>query len=191
MAAIVIGIYTRQAGVWQRCNGGTPGGFSGPQVNAGGTWFNCDDVHYYAGAWQYVWRNINGEIGPGFYSASDSSVGSPWSVDCWISPQIDGSVDRKHNQSTQTNWSSWRLYDCGRSYQWYFSRAGGATYVIDEPPLLVWNAPHNNGRCWISNSGTGFFGTTKTWTFYVRNTPYTATQEVGTIQLQLDAEGNQ
>ena len=140
MTATEIGIYTRQAGVWERCNAGTPEGFSGPQVRQGGTWQNIVVGYAKASAvWKECWVNIDGEIELSnvfTLFASDTS-GPSYQCTCQWYFDSDGSfLYRAYNNNnpppTYTEVSGeWRKFDNGRTYQiWYdiTDQSGPATW---------------------------------------------------------------
>ena len=195
-AAKLIGVYARQAGVWERCNGGTPTGFSGPQVKATGSWRNCDWVHGKASsAWQVTWTNINGEV-----PAPD--MGNFYSEDFDFSPYVlfasmiiksNGSVTRSINGTTQSDYTSWRDYDCGRAKEWHVLRDTNysGTYNTTEPTLSTWSNVSGSLTFECERSGTGFFNYDDGWAFYVRDTERAdplGSVPRGDVDIHLDAE---
>lgn len=128
--ATVVGVFVRQAGVWERANGGTPTGFSGPQVRQAGVWNNCVVVESYIGGWQVSWVNIDGEISieDNSKSASDP-VGPPWSA----------SVTFNFN-GDDVGGEDWRDYDCGRDYEIKFTEdlSGSWDPWTTHPTLATW-----------------------------------------------------
>lgn len=140
----VIGVYVRQAGVWERANAGTPEGFSGPQVYQTG-WKNCVEVRAKASSvWQYSWVNIDGEINLSAQSAvaEEISVGPTWFIEGGFQFQNDGEIFRQQNPGTpnETVWTyraNWRNYDCGRDYEIKFERSSGIP-ADTEPGLDTW-----------------------------------------------------
>ena len=172
--AKLIGVYARVSGVWQRINGGTPEGFSGPQVKASGVWHNCDWVHGYATGWQVTWTNINGEIPGstdiGTVNATDFDV-SPYSLDANVVLKPDGSISRKNNSITTHNYSQWRDYDCGREKQWHVLRDVNysGTYNTVEPTLSTWTDFTADVTFACAKSGVGFLNYDDGWAYYIRD----------------------
>lgn len=154
----VIGVYVYKGGSWQRANAGTPTGYSGPQVRQAGVWNNCIRVRARASSvWQYCWVNIDGEINITTQdnTSIDFSFDPPYSarVDYWIND--DGTVDVRADPGsypTRTEVSSWRNYDCGRTYQYRFIENG--------PDLWTY---HNTLNTWADISGDPAFGVSITF----------------------------
>lgn len=129
--ATEVGIYVRQAGVWERANAGTPEGFSGPQVHSGSVFVNSSNVRTYASSvWNYCWVNIDGEINLLNYTCNDFDL-SPYSLSAWFRFNNDGTIDRKNFGTVTDTYANWRTYDCGRDYEIKFEAASPGNY--DEP----------------------------------------------------------
>lgn len=117
----VIGVYSRQAGVWERANGGTPAGFRGVYSRQGGVWEPCSPVYARAsGVWEYCWLTVDGEIDLVNFSKFSFDFGSPGSarVDYWLN--YDGTIDGRALPGIPTGREEigqWRYYDNGREYQ--------------------------------------------------------------------------
>ena len=147
----VIGVYVRQAGVWERANGGTPIGYSGPQVRQAGVWNNCNLVRAKASSvWQYCWVTINGEINITNQDNLAIDLSSPYDarVDYWIND--DGTIDVRAtpgSYATRTEVDTWRNYDCGRTYQ--------ARFIENGPDLWTYHPTLNT---WADISGDPSFG---------------------------------
>lgn len=198
--AKLIGVYARVAGVWQRINGGTPTGFSGPQVyRSAGGWRNCDWVYGKASsAWQVTWANINGEVpAPTLptVTASDFDI-SPYDLDANVILKSDGSISRKQSGTTVQNYSAWRDYDCGRPKQWHVLRDTNytGTYNTIEPTLSTWTDFTGNVTFACGRSGTGFFTYDDGWAYYIRDTERADTfggVPRGDVDINLNAESGQ
>lgn len=171
--ATIIGVFVYQSG-WQRANGGTPTGFSGPQVKRSGSWTNCQDVQVnVSNVWNKTWVNVNGEvIGPTFndFTASDFDF-SPYAVSAWVEYNADGSVDRKNNQIVQNNWSEWRVFDCGRTKQYHVLEDTNYTgsIVVTEPTKSTWIDMTSTITFECSKVGSGFLNTDCGWATYFRD----------------------
>lgn len=192
--ATLIGVYARVSGVWQRINGGTPEGFSGPQTRSGSIWRNSVWVHAYASGWQVCWANVNGEVSmPTTVISGDFEFGAPWAVDTWVEYNADGSIDRKHNQTIQRDYSSWRDYDNGRDYQVHVLRDVNfdATITTVEPTLGTWQDFTTTRTFRAADSGSGFLNKDTGWAVYtrekVRADPLGSVPR-GDVDLTLEAE---
>lgn len=188
--AKVIGVYVYQGG-WKRANAGTPTGYAGCFVYSGG-WQNCNFVHANNGAWQVTWCNINGELSPTNYQATDFDI-SPWNLTAEIEFQTDGSMDRINNGVNQDNYATWRTYDCGRDYQYYVERSTPfdlGTGLYSEPTLNTWLDMELLRFGW-ARSGTGFFlQKENNWNVKFREkvSAPAAGHETGTVRLNPEAE---
>ncbi len=149
--ADVIGVYVRQAGVWERANAGLPEGFSGPQIRDPTKW-QLSEVVYgrAAGSWETTWVNVNGEIqldGPVFdtfnVQSDDFSFGFPpsYSVDAGFRFRATGEVDSGASPGSPAFYTKiydWRLFDCGREYEIRFEGGGPDGPATTQPPLNTW-----------------------------------------------------
>jgi hypothetical protein len=191
--AKLIGVYARVSGVWQRINGGTPEGFSGPQVyKTSGGWRNCVWVHGYATGWQVTWANVNGEITTNNVTTGDFDI-SPYVLDANVVLKSDGSISRKNNGGTTNNYSSWRDYDCGRAKQWHVLRDtnySGTNNTV-EPTLSTWTDFTADVTFACGKSGTGFLNYDDGWAYYIRDKvradPLGSVPR-GDVDINLDAE---
>ena len=171
MAATVIGVFVRAAGVWERANGGTPIAFSGPQVRRSGSWTNCVDVQAnVSNVWNMTWVNINSELDVKDWTARDLDF-SPYSVNCYVDINPDGSVDRLNNGVTTNNYSHWRDYDVGRTIQFHCLEDVNysSTYVTSEPTKGVWGDFTATKAFSAFKSGTGFLNWDTGWATYYRD----------------------
>ena len=162
--ATIIGIYTRVAGVWTRCNGGTPIGFSGPATKVAGVWEGDLYVASKDTIWRPVWVNIDGEISIGDATAQDFDI-SPYNVACGFKWLGSGGIQRDNNGSGYVAYGSWRSYDCGRDYEIYFEHES-AQVASGEPTLDTWlnlTDPDTDHNLFDSKSGSGFLNR---WAYY-------------------------
>lgn len=190
--AKTIGVYVYQGG-WKRANAGTPTGYAGVSVFSGG-WQNIIFAHAYASGWQVCWCNINGELSPTAYSATDFDL-SPWNLVAEVEIQPDGSVDRINNSLNQDNIATWRTYDCGRDYQYYVERSTPFTLseggIYAEPTLNTWIDISVVIRFGWSDNGTGFMiNKENNWNIKFREkvSAPAGGHETGTIRLHPVAE---
>lgn len=131
----VVGVHTRVAGTWERVNGGTPEGFSGPQVHNGTSFVNSVVVYGYdSAAWQTTWVNIDGEINivDKMTFSSDTS-GPPWLSFVKYFMEADGGLDVHTNNFGRFEFAHWRSFDCGREYEIKFTRTGSNAWTF--PPV--------------------------------------------------------
>ena len=144
MAAIEVGVYTRVAGVWERCNDGTPTGFSGPQTRVAGVWENCVTVETkQSNNWEICWVNIDGEIDIQVLLDFGSDATSPYSSTCQAIFESDGDFGfRSYNNNAAApgytyRSDQWRKYDCGRDYQikWEEDNSSGGVSFSRSPTL--------------------------------------------------------
>lgn len=194
MGATVVGVFVRQGGTWQRANGGTPTGFSGPQVRDGGLWRNCLTVETYQSGWKICWVNIDGELSVGEYSRSDFDI-SPYSVAAGVQFTPDGDVETRVLGGSWTDTgSNWRIYDCGRDYEFYSEYDSGPTGdIVAEPTRDTWlnftstSTTHTYEK---SDSGTGFLNSRTDWSIRIRESVSapSAGNDTGTVWIRLDAE---
>lgn len=171
--ATIIGVFVYQSG-WQRANGGTPTGFSGPQVRRSGSWTNCVDVQAnVSNVWKETWVNVNGEVSaPTFndFTAKDFDI-SPYVVDAYVEMNADGSVDRKNLGNVTNNYSEWRLFDCGRTKQYHVLEDTNYTgsIVVTEPTKGQWLDFSSTLTFECSKIGTGFLDIDSGWATYIRD----------------------
>ena len=187
--AKTIGVYVYQGG-WQRANAGTPTGYAGVSVVSGG-WQNIIFAHANNGSWQVTWCNINGELSPTSYSATDFDI-SPYSISCEVQINTNGSVDRINDGANQDNIATWRTYDCGRDYQYYVERSTpfeAAADLYAEPTLNTWldMATLTFGQ---SDVGTGNYFDENNWVVKFREkvSAPAGGHESGTVRLHPVAE---
>ena len=120
----VVGIYVRQASVWERANGGTPAGYSGPQVYKSAAWNNAVEVFGYpVTGWFACWGNIDNELLAQNRSSEDYDFTSPYFAEVGIT--VEGAI---------ADDAGWRNYDCGREYEVQF--VDQATHNLDTVPSL-------------------------------------------------------
>lgn len=141
--ADVVGIYVRVAGIWERVNGGTPIGYSGPQVRQAGNWENVDIALTYTTFWRGIWANIDGEIGVGnlLIRSEDFSAPALTKVQYWINS--NGSIDGQAipgSPASRSSISTWRQFDVGREYEARFEEVLSGSFVAwdNHPGLNVW-----------------------------------------------------
>lgn len=167
----VIGVYVRQAGVWERANAGTPEGFSGPQVRQSGTWQNCEVVSGKASAvWETCWVNIDGELDvPPNVTSFDFDL-SPYVLFAGVDYNGNGTIDLWQSGSLTNEYDNWRAFDCGRDYEILFEHTSGDLSEVD-PTLDTWlnlTDPPTNHTFTDSQSGTGFFTKLGVYTVKIR-----------------------
>ena len=191
MGATVVGVYTRVAGVWERCNDGTPVGFSGPQTRVAGVWENCVTVETKeSNVWKVCWVNIDGELSLGNIDSTDFDL-SPYSLYTEVEYQSDGDITY-YNFGNNTGTSSWRPYDCGREYEIKFERQAGAT-ADHEPTLNTWldlTDPATNHDIWDSQVGTGYYAKSGEYLVRIREkvTAPSAGNDSGVYSYEMFAE---
>lgn len=197
MAATPIGTYVKDLGVWKRANGGTPVGFSGPQVRDAGVWKNCILVDCRdSESWgYYAWVNIDGELSVNDFNVTDIDYGSPWSVGAGFRVNADGDYDKYTGTFGWTANGRWRDYDCGREYEVKFERTSGTT-PDSEPTLNTWlnlTDPDTNHFVQDNNSGTTqFFNRQIIYDVRIREkvSAPAGGNDIGTITLTQSAEGD-
>lgn len=192
--APVVGVYTRALGVWERCNAGTPTGFSGPQTRVAGSWVNMLTVETkQSNVWEICWVNIDGELNVGNYFADDFDI-SPYNVSAYVTFQTNGNVSRLQFGQVQTYHSSWRSYDCGREYELKSELDSGGINIVEEPlPRDTWLTFTDGGTAktwWRSKSGTGFLFSDAQWTVRLREavSAPASGNDIGTVHVDLEAE---
>lgn len=163
MAATEVGVYTRVAGVWERCNDGTPVGFSGPQTRVAGVWENCVTVETYQSGWQICWVNIDGEISLNTRFLNVSDTQSPYSTSAqWIF-ENDGDFGYRvyTNDAPAPGYTyvtgQWRVYDCGRTYQIKWEQTQSSAASFSQSPTLAedtWADINNHYFLSTLNTGT-------------------------------------
>jgi hypothetical protein len=163
---IAIGVYTKQAGVWERCNAGSPEGFAGVAIHTGLSFANADWVETkVSSVWTVTWTNIDGEINLPAMTAADFDI-SPYNLLAELSYKGDGEIWRNHFGSGLSYSTNWRDYDCGRDYEIYFEHDQNFTASTD-PVLDSWldlTDPDTDHLFSDADSGTGFLDR-KSWYF--------------------------
>jgi hypothetical protein len=192
----VIGLWTYHfsSGGWDRCNGptGTSDGFEGVFVYKSAAWKNTGVAWGKAvSTWAVCWTNIDGELSVQNVSATDFDL-SPYSMTAWFRYNGDGTIDRRNNSSTITNWSHWRLFDNGRDYEIKFDAASPGS-VAFSPTTGVWDdltSPVRNSQLGSVKSGTGFWFSTEEQDVRIREkvTAPAGGNDIGTVTTTLDAE---
>lgn len=189
--ATIIGIYTRVAGVWTRCNGGTPIGFSGPATKVAGVWEGDLYVASKDTTWKPVWVNIDGELSLQDVSLTDFDI-SPYSVSVQFDYRGDGTVYKRKGGESYSLSHNWRPYDCGRDYEIWFEYTSGAT-ANGEPTLDTWlnlTDPDTDTNIFSSKSGSGFLFQTSLYTVRIREkvSAPSSGNDIGTCEMKLEAE---